>query len=139
VRLYSNPKVRLETLQQLLPKATSAHRSPQWPAPRQKQIRLDAHQSSALAAAYRDGKTIKELAQRYGVHRTTVSALLRRSDVELRRGGLTSGDVLAVSQMYASGWSLAKLGRKFGVDAATVWRALLAAGVVMRSPRGRSR
>jgi len=68
VRLYSNPKVRLETLQQLLLKATSARRSHGRSASRQKQIRLDSHQATALAGAYRDGKTIKELAQRRASH-----------------------------------------------------------------------
>jgi predicted DNA binding protein len=79
---------------------------------------------------------IKELAQRFGIHRTTVTELLRRHGVKLRRVGLTSDDVAAASQMYARGWSVAKLGRNFGVDAVTVWRALRASGVTMRSPAG---
>jgi DNA-binding MarR family transcriptional regulator len=85
VHLYSNPGAGLETLQQLLVRATSARRTHERPVSRQTQVRLNSHQAKALAAAYRDGQTMKELAQRYGAHRTTVSALLRRLNVELRR------------------------------------------------------
>src|SRR5215218_1896046 len=66
-----------------------------------------------LIAAYGHGESIKQLAQRFGIHRMTVTALLRRHGVELRRAGLTSDDVVAASRLYAHGWSLAKLGRKF--------------------------
>jgi DNA-directed RNA polymerase specialized sigma24 family protein len=134
VRLYSNPEARLETLQKSLASAISKLRPGEQPVTRQTQIRLAPHEVKALAAAYRDGKTIKELAQRFGIHRLTVTALLRRHRVEMRRAGLTPDDVAVASQLYADGWSLAKLGKKFGVDAATVWRALRAANVAMRSP-----
>jgi len=67
------------------------------------------------------------------VHRTTVSALLRRFDVELRQPGLAANDVMTAVRLYAQGWSLARLGEKYGADATTVWRALSAAGVTMRS------
>jgi hypothetical protein len=41
--------------------------------------------------------------------------------------------------LYADGWSLARLGEKFGVDDMTVRRYLLLAGVVMRSANQRRR
>jgi DNA-binding MarR family transcriptional regulator len=84
VHLYSNPKAELETLPKLLVRATSTPRPHERSVSRQTQVRLDPHQATVIAAAYRDGQTMKELAQRYGVHRTTVSALLRRLNVELR-------------------------------------------------------
>lgn len=87
VHLYSNREAWLETLRQLLIKATSARRPHGQPVSRQTQIRLNPHQATALAAAYRDGLTMKELAQRFGVHRTTVSALLRRHTVPAHRRG----------------------------------------------------
>jgi DNA-binding MarR family transcriptional regulator len=74
VHLYSNPEVGLETLRKLLVRAASARRPHERPVSRQTQVRLNPDQATALAAAYRDGQTMKELAQRYGVHRTTVSA-----------------------------------------------------------------
>jgi DNA-directed RNA polymerase specialized sigma24 family protein len=134
VRLYSNPEARLETLQSSLANAISKLRPGEQPATRQTQTRLAPHQVTAMAAAYHDGKTIKELAQQYGVHRTTVSALMRRSDVPQRLRGLAAGDLGTAALLYEQGWSLARLGERFSVDAATVWRALRAAGVVMRPP-----
>jgi hypothetical protein len=85
VHLYSNPQSGLKTLPKLLSRATSTPRPRERPATRQVQIRLDAHQASALVAEYRDGETMKKLAQRYGVHRTTVSALLQRLTVQTRK------------------------------------------------------
>jgi hypothetical protein len=63
VHLYSNPEVRLDTLERLPLKATSAWRAHRPPVSKQTEIRLDPHQANALAAAYRGGKTISELAQ----------------------------------------------------------------------------
>ena len=79
VRLYSNPKAVLETLPKLLVKATSSPRPHERPASWQAQVRLDHYQANALAAAYRDGKTVNELADSYGIHRVTAASLLRRS------------------------------------------------------------
>jgi lambda repressor-like predicted transcriptional regulator len=121
-------------LQRLLLEAPSARRPRGRPVSRQKQIRLDFHQATALAAAYRDGKKINELAQQYGVHRTTVSALLRRFDVELREQELAASEVTTAARLYELGWSLPRLGQRFRVDDMTVRRALLAVGMTMRSP-----
>jgi DNA-binding NarL/FixJ family response regulator len=83
VRRACAPSTR--TLQQgllhLLVKATSAPRPRERPAPRQIQVRLGPREADELAAAYRVGKTIKELARRFAIHRTTVKATLERSGV----------------------------------------------------------
>jgi lambda repressor-like predicted transcriptional regulator len=139
VRLYSNREAWLETVQLLLARATSARRPNGRAVSRQNQIRLDPHQAAALAAGYRDGMTIKELAQQYGVHRTTVTELLRRHGVELRQPGLAPENILAAARLYGEGWSLARLGAKYSVDPVTVWRVLRAAGVIMRPARAQRR
>jgi hypothetical protein len=139
VHLYSNPKARLETFQRVLVKATSARR-PNWrPVSRQTQIRLDPNKANALAEAYRDGQTIKELAGTFGVHRVTVSALLQRHGVERRQVGLTDEQTAEACRLYPEGWSLARLGERYDVDDMTVRRYLLLAGVVMRLPHKRGR
>jgi lambda repressor-like predicted transcriptional regulator len=137
VRLYSN--LLGESLQLLRVRhAASSPRPTEGPKhARQHPHRLSQAEVLEQIAAYGHGESIKQLAQRFGIHRMTVTALLRRHGVELRRAGLTSDDVVAASRLYAHGWSLAKLGRKFGVNAATVLRALRACGVTMRSPAGR--
>jgi DNA invertase Pin-like site-specific DNA recombinase len=78
VHLYSNPPAWLEGLPKLLARARSTPRPRDRPSARQVQVRLDARQVNDLAAAFQDGRTMKELAKQYGIHRTTVSALLRR-------------------------------------------------------------
>ena len=86
-----------------------------------------------LINAYEQQASVKELAQRFGIHRLTVTAMLRRNGVELRRAGLAPEDIQAAANLYSRGWSLARVGAKYSVDATTVWRALRTAGVVMRS------
>jgi hypothetical protein len=55
----------------------------------------------------------------------------------MRRAGLTPSEIPAAANLYGLGWSVAQLGARFGVDAATVWRALRATGVEMRLPSQR--
>jgi DNA-binding IclR family transcriptional regulator len=91
-----------------------------------------------LINAHEQQASVKELAQRFGIHRLTVTALLRRDGVELRRTGLAPVDIQVAASLYGQGWSLARLGAKFGVDSTTVWRALRTAGMLMRSPNQRT-
>jgi lambda repressor-like predicted transcriptional regulator len=137
VRLYSNPEAGLKRLLKLLVKATSSPRTRERPTSRQAQVRLDHYQANALAAAYRDGKTINELADRYGIHRVTAASLLRRLGVERRRVGLSDEQVDEASRLYPEGWSLARLAERYGVNDMTVRRYLLLGGVEMRSPHER--
>ena len=103
VRLYSNPGAGLETLPKLLVKATSARRPGERPAPRQAQVRLDVHQANELAMAYRAGKATKELAERFGIHRATVTAVLQRRSVEPRQKGLSDEQVAEACRLYPEG------------------------------------
>jgi DNA-binding CsgD family transcriptional regulator len=91
VHLYSNPPAGLETLPKLLVRAISTPRPRERQAARQAQVRLDTHRANELAMAYRAGKAMKELAERFGIHRTTVTAVLQRLGVELRQFGLSLG------------------------------------------------
>lgn len=89
-------------------------------------------------ADYLSGANMGEVAERWGVHRTTVAALLRRSGIEPRQPGLTQEQVNEASRLYVEGWSLGRLGERYGCSADTVRLALLKAGVVMRRPWERS-
>ena len=100
---------------------------------RQRQRRLNMTEVTELIKEYEQHASIKDLAKQFGIHRLTVTALVRRHGVELRRTGLAKEDIAAAAHLYGQGWSLTKLGVKFDVDSTTVWRALRAAGVVMRS------
>jgi hypothetical protein len=137
VRLYSNPKAGLESLPKLLTRATSVRRRGHKAAARQVQVRLDPQQASALATAYRAGEKTKELAERFGVHRATVTNILYRLGVDVHQSGLTASQVSEACRLYPQGWSLARLAERYEVNDMTVRRYLLLAGVVMRSPHER--
>jgi hypothetical protein len=81
--------------------------------------------------------TPNQLAARFGVHRTTVVANLRRRGVAIRRTSprLSPEDVAEAAHIYrAERWSLSRLSTKFGVFSAAVSRALRDAGVAIRPP-----
>jgi DNA-binding transcriptional ArsR family regulator len=99
--------------------------------------RLRRNEADMLVRRYRSGTTVCELASLFKIHRTTVSAHLRRAGVKMRRLGLTDSQVMEAAVLYVQGWSLARIGRKLAVDGETVRKALRAQGVPMRSPGGR--
>ena len=100
--------------------------------------KLRPEQVAELVAAYKSGASTYELAEQFKIHRTTVSAHLRRQGVEMRFQGLTEGQVVQAARLYQAGWSCARLGGHFGVDGETVRHSLWAIGVVMRGPHERT-
>ncbi len=71
-------------------------------------------------------------------HRGTVLRSLQATGIAIRQRGL-SPDVLAqAAALYQAGWSLARLGEKYGCDDMAVRRALALHGVKIRSRRGRT-
>jgi lambda repressor-like predicted transcriptional regulator len=108
------------------------------PAPqaRQRQRRLTAAEAVAVAQEYLAGATMRELARRFNVHRTTISSCLHQLAVPLRRQGLREDDLAELARLYQEGWSLARLGEKYDCDDETVRQFLLRHGVAMRPRRG---
>jgi hypothetical protein len=138
VRLYSNPEVESDHLRRVRSTASSPRPANGSRQPRQHQRRLSMTEVTELINAYEQEVSVKDLAQQFGIHRLTVTALLRRHGVELRRAGLAPEDIQAAASLYGRGWSCARLGAMFGVDSTTVWRALQADGVLMRPPNQRT-
>jgi hypothetical protein len=103
--------------------------------PRQHHRRLGPAEVAKLIETYGQGVTIKQLAERFGIHRVTVSALLHRHGVSLRLAGLGDAEVEEAASLYRQGWTLAGLGKMFAVNPVTVWRRLQAVGVNMWPPR----
>jgi lambda repressor-like predicted transcriptional regulator len=106
------------------------------PTLRQAQRRLTSAEQVQVAQHYRDGTQMRELAVQYGVHRTTISNCLKRLAIPLRNLGLQPGDIEEAARLYEQGWSLARLGEKFGCDHTDVHRKLIAYGVTMRRRPG---
>ena len=95
---------------------------------------LTASEADRLGEDYLDGATINELADRYGVHRATVSAHLTRHRVGRRRSGLGVDGAAEVVRLHLRGVSMRVIAQSMGVDRKAVRRALVKAGV-LESPR----
>ncbi|MEX5718209.1 hypothetical protein [Geodermatophilus maliterrae] len=102
--------------------------------PRQTQRRLTPEQAERLVAEYQAGKDIKALAVRWGMHRTTVAAQLRRAGVALRRQGVPTDRLDEAVQLYGAGWSCQRLAERYGCDDETVRQALKRVGIRLRAP-----
>jgi transposase len=88
-----------------------------------------------LAVEYQEGATVYDLAERFKIHRTTVSAHLHRQGARMRKRGMTEQQTVEAARLYRQGWwSLARLGGHFRVDGTAVWRDLRQLGVPMRKP-----
>jgi hypothetical protein len=106
---------------------------------RNRRYRLDDDQTQHLIASYQAGSTVYELADEFGIERRTVSAILHRHDVPMRRQGLTVDQANDAMRLYELRWSLARIGNHLGVTADTVRKRLLERGVPMRDTQGRPR
>ena len=106
---------------------------------RQPQIRPSADLVARLVAEYEGGATTYDLANRHGLHRNTITAHLRRADVTIRMDRMTPEQIQQAADLYAEGWSLARVGRAVGTDAETVRKRLREAGVTIRDCHGRER
>ena len=129
-------------LQRLLDAAFSGNiedrESPRRSPSLQRQRRLSVQEASQLAGRYQGGATVKELAQVFGIHRTTVLALLKRQDVGRRASvrRLTDADVANAACHYKQGMSLKVVGAMFGVNAETLRREFRKANLPVRPRNG---
>ena len=114
LRLYSNLQSGQKRLQNVRSTAISELREPAQAVLRLQMNRLDAVAVTELIAGYRAGARANQLAQRFGVHRHTVAALLRRNGVELRAVGMSTDQVTDACCLYRDGWSLSRLGESSG-------------------------
>ena len=75
------------------------------------------------------GATTYGLGARFSIDQRTVSAILRRHGVQMRRRGLSPEDVDDAIRRYEAGWSLARIGEHLNVDPTTVLSRLRERGV----------
>ena len=91
--------------------------------------RLKPHEVDELIAAYQAGTNVYKLGNRFSITRQTVSAILKRHGVQIRKRGLSEEEIDEAVQLYGQGWSLTRIGQHFGVDSRTVRSRLLEHGV----------
>ena len=108
---------------------------PSYDRPYRANRKLSTDELGELVDCYRRGSLASELAERFGIHRQTVVAHLKREGVTVRpQVKLTAPIVSEAVELYAEGWSTAAIGKKYGVDASTVGDALKRVGVRLRGP-----
>ncbi|WP_228003222.1 hypothetical protein [Nocardia australiensis] len=100
---------------------------------------LDPDQVQSLTQGYLAGATTYQLGDRFGIDRRTVSAILHRHNIPMRRRGLSPKQVDEAIDLYNLGWSLAKVARHLTVDPVTVLDRLRERGVRTRDTHGRPR
>jgi DNA-binding CsgD family transcriptional regulator len=101
--------------------------------------RLSTKERAELIIHYHSGQTVYQLADKYGIHRHTVSKHLRDAGVRLRLDGLTAQQIDEAVQTYESGLSLVSVAERFGVAPRTVLARPRERGVRMRDTHGRAR
>lgn len=106
---------------------------------RQRQSRLTEAQMSEMAARYKGGATVYELAAEFRCHRTTVSERLKKAGISMRGRSPTSEDIDTMMHLYASGHSLLEVGKQLGFCANSVASCLEKRGIQVRDTHGRSR
>lgn len=89
-----------------------------------------------LVAGYQAGTSVPKLAVQYAINRETVGKHLKTRGINTREPKISSEQIQEAAALYREGWSLARLGKTFGVDDGTVRSRLLEVGVVMRPQRG---
>lgn len=134
--LYSNRAAAQRRLVEVRTKAQELRRSPV-SRTRRRLARLTSEQEADLVDQCQAGALIKELASQFGLHRVTVTEVLKRQGAAFRQVGLTSAQITEAIHLYTAGWSLSRLAQRYGVDGMTVRRYLRLAGVAMRSPHER--
>jgi transposase len=100
------------------------------------QRRLSLSESEDLCSAYRSGKTIRELTVQFGIHKTTVTAVLERAGVARRIRTIGADEVERAIDLYGSGLSTAEIGARLGFSAETIRSSLMRNGVRLRPRRG---
>ncbi len=133
---YANP---LRYLQPYLLEAAAQPATPVTRASRSRvtQRRITGDEGEAVVAGYRAGKSVYELATEHSCHRTTISGILKRNSVTMRRASAREDQIREMVRLYASGLSLVDVARRVGISAKTVHTHLRDQGVPMRGPHDR--
>lgn len=100
--------------------------------------RVSDAKAQRIVESYRAGRTIYELADEYGVHRATVSEVLKREGVSMRRQSPTEEQVDEMVRLYGEGLSLQRVGDRLGFNPSTVRNKIRDKGIPTRDSHGRN-
>jgi hypothetical protein len=102
------------------------------------QRRLSPTDIDDLIDEYREGATVSQLAARYRVHRTTITAHLDRHHIPRHSKRTAWGDdeLRTAAEQYATGRSLSDVAVEYGLDPQTIANRFRRAGIPIRPRRG---
>jgi hypothetical protein len=96
--------------------------------PQRAEERLGPVGVGQLVADYLAGQSTKQLQRTYGLSQGAVLRLLDVAGVPRRQRGLSEAQVQEAVGLYTEGWSLTRIGDRFGKDHTVVKNALLKLG-----------
>lgn len=100
---------------------------------RKPQTLLSPAQVDNLLQEYRAGVSVRELAQRYEVHRATVTAHAHRHGLPPRRRSLDHDEQTEAAQLYQDGLTMRQVAERFAVSPPAVRTALVRQAVPIRA------
>ncbi len=96
--------------------------------------RLSIPNRTALLASYADGEPVRALAERFGVHPSTVIALARRADLPHHVRGLPESIRREAVRLYEEGLPLVQVAERLGISKAGARSGIVACGGTLRRP-----
>lgn len=98
--------------------------------------KITAEMEPEVRRLYKEGHAVTVMAKTLGVSLQPLRAALRRMDLAVtrtrRRSGLTSDQLKAIKKSYLEGMGTKALGDFYGVNDATIARALRTMGIALR-------
>jgi DNA-binding NarL/FixJ family response regulator len=101
--------------------------------------RLSPKEIRAAVEAYKAGATAREIGERLGVDRRTISGHLKAVGVRLRLSPLTPEEAAHAAHLYAGGLSMAQVGERLGRSNSLIRLTLKRAGIRSRDSHGQDR
>jgi hypothetical protein len=83
--------------------------------------RLGPETITRLVADYQTGMPSTALTKKYGIAKGTVLVILNEAGVTRKQCRLTTAQLNEAAELYEQGWSLVRLGERFGFDQSTLW------------------
>lgn len=117
----------------------SHHLERQYPAPSSARetpgyLFVTGKEAAEIVRLYATGITATDVSERTGRPLRTVTDVLRRHGVEIRKQfSRVDMDSSEIERLYRAGWSIRKIAEKMGVGKSTVGKHLTSAGVTLRS------
>jgi transposase len=87
-----------------------------------------------VVADYRKGDAVKDIAARYGIHRATVTEILRRAEVPTRRYGVPEPVREEAVRLYTQDLGIRAVADRLGISYEGARAGIVDCGVVLRPP-----